>query len=273
MPGDHWPCQCQDALADAHQGAGAMRQRSGFQLPAPRGFFGSTVSWIDAAGAPHSRSVGPSLLSESMGSNRVSRRPTSHPLRRNTEGFYWFGQLGHHVWYESMEEYTALMRLDHRCRVTAIVTQPMRIDFAGGGAHFPDIFLEYADGRQGLCNVRPAALIDDAAAQQFEQTALVCSEIGWSHQVLPEVSRIERHNLEWLAAYRHPRHAPTAAGRMDILHAAQSGGTFGDLWSESRTLREAHPLAGLYHLLWRRDLDFDATRPLDFDTPIRKAAA
>lgn len=250
-----------------------MRQRPGFQLQRPKDFFGSTVSWIDATGKRHSRLAGPSLLHEPMGLNQPSRRPTSHPLRRNTEGFYWFSQLKQHVWYESMEEYTALMRLDHLRQITAIVTQPMRIDFTDGSAHFPDIFVEHIDGRQELCNVRPASLIDAKTEQQFANTESICSEIGWKHQVLPELSRIERHNLEWIAAYRHRRHAPTPLCRALTLAAAEPECTFGAVWDVCKRSGEEHAVAGLYHLMWKRELLFDANQPLQPSTSVRRAVA
>ena len=75
------------------------------------------------------------------------REPTSWKHKVNYTGFYWAATSGRHVWFESLYEMTALMRLDRDPMVLAISAQPMRIHWAvprGQGDvqhHTPDFFV------------------------------------------------------------------------------------------------------------------------------------
>ncbi|MFJ4221860.1 TnsA-like heteromeric transposase endonuclease subunit [Curtobacterium luteum] len=242
-----------------------MRRGSAFQIPraaADR----TAVSFVDARGRRRAFTATPELLLQPILTGRPSRRPATHPLKRNTEGFYWFEQTTAHIWHESMTEYTALMLLDHTEDIAGICTQPMRIDFSDGTSHFPDGFVIYADGRQQVFDVRPADLVDADAVAQFTKTAAVCAEVGWTHRLVVDITLPHRHNLELLAGYRHPRHLPTAALADQLLHEAAEPTRFGQLWARVR--RHTRSRAGLYNLLWHRELTFDMLHPLTMNTPI-----
>lgn len=242
-----------------------MRRGKSFQLP--RAAEDRTaVSFLDPAGKRRVFAATPELLLQPIVTGRPSRRPPTHPLKRNTEGFYWFEQTGRHVWHESMTEYTALMLLDHTAAVAAVCTQPLRMDFVDGTSHFPDGLVIYADGRQELFDVRPADLVDDAAVQQFAKTAQVCEQIGWTHRLIVDVPLVHRLNLELVAAARHPRHLPTDALADALLDAADEPRPFGALWSVVR--RSSHARAGLYNLIWNQELSFNMLKPLHMNTLI-----
>jgi len=165
-----------------------------------------------------------------------------------------------------MVEYTALMLLDHSADVAGICTQPMRFDFEDGTAHFPDIFLTYASGVQEVCNVRPADLIDDAAREQFRKAEALCDRVGWRHRVIVDLSLTQRQNLELLAAYRHPRNMPDDDVADTLLDVLAGEAPFGMLWEACQRHPDPYALAGLYNLLWHRDIVFDMSSPLEMNT-------
>ena len=226
----------------------------------------ASVSWRTEQGRTRSARATSELLHEPMTRNQPSRRPSTHPLKRNTEGHYWFEQTGHHVWHESMEEYTALMFLDHSEDVAGICTQPLRFDFADGTHHYPDAFLQLRDGRQVVCNIRPAALVDEAAVEQFAKTADACAQIGWSHRLIVDVPLTYRHNLDLLAAYRHHRNLPDDTLADALLGLVNEPTPFGALWAFTQRTPGPTALAGLYNLIWHRELCFDMTAALAMNT-------
>lgn len=248
-----------------------MKSLKAFSLPAGGKPGIPAVSWVDANRVIHTQRPSPEFGRKDMSFNLRARRPASFPLRRNIEGYYWFSQLRKHVWHESMEEYSALMFLDHVADVVGIAAQPMRIDFGNGLWHFPDFFSEYASGHRELINVRPADLIKPATVRQFAATDAFCAEVGWGHRVITGFTAIERHNLEWLAPYRHPRHAPSPEWKRELEDTTVGSIAFGRLWSLSRK-RGPAALAGVYHLLWQRILLFDSTRRFTFSSQIWKVS-
>ncbi len=250
-----------------------MRASTFFQLDRASLAGGHAVSWIDATGRKRRALASAALLHEPMAMNRRARVPATHPQKRNTQGYYWFSQLEKHVWFESMEEYSALMYLDHTENVSGVSAQPMRIDFDDNRFHFPDYLLAYERGRQELVNVRPAALIDERAQRQFATLTEVCSTIGWSHRVFDGLAPAERFNLEWIAAYRHGRHEPNAEVESALFGVIGDGQRFGAIWSFCRRQGRPHVLAGLYNLMWRREIVFDLSRPFAMDTLLRSAGA
>lgn len=242
-----------------------MRRAKSFQLPRAADKR-AAVSFLDAAGKKRVFAATPELLLQPIVLGRPSRRPSTHPLKRNTEGFYWFEQTGEHVWHESMTEYTALMLLDHTAAVAAVCTQPLRMDFADGTSHFPDGLVIYTDGRQELFDVRPADLVNHDAVEQFAKTAQMCEQIGWTHRLIVDIPLVHQLNLETIAGARHPRHLPTDALADLLLKIAEEPCPFGALWSAVR--RSAIGRAGLYNLIWNQELSFNMLEPLRMNTLI-----
>lgn len=53
------------------------------------------------------------------------RKPSSWQHKRNYEGDYWVATTGAHVWFESLIERAALMRLDRDRQVVGVAAQPI----------------------------------------------------------------------------------------------------------------------------------------------------
>ena len=62
----------------------------------------------------------------------------------------------------------------------------MLIEFSDGRKHIPDFFAELKNGDQIVYDVKPADRMAGGVNEQFELTAVVCSQIGWRHAVLNE---------------------------------------------------------------------------------------
>ena len=70
------------------------------------------------------------------------RVPASWKHKRNYEGYYWAATTGGHVWFESLYERAALMRIDRDRDVVGIAAQPMWIHWSSdGGKHAPGSLL------------------------------------------------------------------------------------------------------------------------------------
>lgn len=192
--------------------------------------------------------------------------------RRNYEGYYQCAGSGQPIWYESMTEYTALMGLDHQHRLAGIAAQPFCILFPNGMRHYPDFFAVHESGRQWVYDVRPAELVDEKAAEQFAKTRTVCDQIGWGYEVLDGLTGVPRHNLEWLAAYRHPYIKPDEHLVARILNAASVQKPLAELAVSVGQELPVRSLPGIYHLLWTRQLDYDETIPLGWGTLIGRTS-
>src|SRR5690625_4642359 len=87
-----------------------------------------------------------------------------------------------------MTEYTALMYLDHTERLSAVASQPVCFHFADASRHYPDFFALHESGEKVMYDVRPLALVDKTAEEQFAKTSEACERIGWGYAVLHGVS-------------------------------------------------------------------------------------
>lgn len=169
------------------------------------------------------------------------RVPESWKHKQNYEGFYWAATIGRHVWFESLYERAAVMRLDRDRRVLAMSAQPMIIRWGvGTRSHAPDYFVRYRDGLGVVVDVKPAKRIDERDAETFRWTAALCEGLGWGYQVVCDISTTEERNLRFLSGYRFDRWVST---EVDVILAAQVG--------EERTLRD-----------WASELDDVCAAPL-----------
>lgn len=132
---------------------------------------------------------------------RAVREPTSWQHKRNYSGFYWAATVRRHVWFESLYERSALMRLDRDRRVMGIAAQPAWLHWPTAPAtkHAPDYFVRYADGQAGLVDVRPADQIDHKTAAVFERTRQLCDRLGWRYLVVSDIEATEQRNLRFLS--------------------------------------------------------------------------
>lgn len=191
----------------------------------------------------------------------VVRTPSSWKHKRNYEGYYWAATTGSHVWFESLYERAALMRLDRDRRVVGLAAQPMWVHWSGGlGKHAPDFFVRYRGGGAAVVDVKPARQIDEDDAEAFGRTAELCEQLGWDYVVVSDISTIEHRNLRFLSGYRFDRWV-SAPGNTRLRDCA----------GDRRTLREwaalldgvcAEPLGAIYSALWWGLLEVDEDSPL-----------
>jgi hypothetical protein len=225
------------------------------------------VSWITPDDTEVTRTASPRLRDATLFGNKLTRQSAKYHNRVHYEGYYWFAGTGRHVWHDSMEEFYAVMWLDHQQAITNIAAQPFHLLFADGTHHYPDYIAQHRNGDRIVYDIRPEHRIDEDTAATFAKTATVCEAIGWQYRVITgQLTRVQRHNLEVVAGYRHPRLEPPE----DITEAIRAALT------EPTTLRELLSLLGPkrpgayihipYHLVWNRTIEFDTTRPLTFDT-------
>jgi hypothetical protein len=233
----------------------------------------AVIAWNDATGAVRSSIADKRLLRQGIESARMVRRPVKYKHRRNYEGHYWCAGSGERVWYESMTEYSALMELDHTLRLTKVAAQPFCVLFGDGTRHYPDYFALLDSGRQFVYDVRPEALVDEKAKIQFAKTREVCEQIGWGYQVLHGVTGVRRHNLEWLAGYRHPYVDPGPQIKARILNEASIPIPLGRLAAALDSTQPVRFLPGIYHLLWRGELTHSPSKPLGWHTIVERSTS
>jgi len=221
----------------------------------------TVVTWIDEFDQVQRRRANPSLLTARIYLARQSREKTWKRQNEPThQGYYWFGQLERHVWYETMSEYLGLMFLDQSRTVRAISAQPMLLSFGNGRSHYPDYFVLGGRGDQIMFNVHRADKVAEDPSQ-FEAALDVCRRIGWSFELFTGLSEVHRANLEWFSCYRHPDYRPSRKQAAGILRVAERGPTFADLLRRF-PMDESRTVAHVYNMIWCRQLAFDFELPL-----------
>jgi hypothetical protein len=96
-----------------------------------------------------------------------------------------------------------------------------------------------------------------------------CRDIGWDYRIFTGLASVERHNLEWLAAYRQPRHQPTPLEAGRILRAVNEPRTLSNVCS-TLTPEPARTIHHIYNLIWRQVLRTDMSQPLSWDSMIER---
>ncbi|QNE14855.1 TnsA-like heteromeric transposase endonuclease subunit [Pseudarthrobacter sp. NBSH8] len=199
-----------------------------------------------------------------------SRAGYKYPQRINHDGYYVVGQTCEQVWYESMTEYVALMQIEHSMSVASIASQPCCCLLRGEMAHYPDYAVRTAGGII-VIDVRDMHFTTLRDIAKFNRTGNLCKQLGWGYAVIEPLFGYERHNLVWLAGYRHWYAAPDAdlAGR--IIKLAADPTALMDLARELDANLGWRHLPAIFHLMFKRVLSYDGSRPLDDDTLIWKA--
>lgn len=245
-------------------------QRSRQHNP-PSGTHGrDMLTWIDAEGMVHMAPADSRATGLGLHKAAAYRQAIKYPHRRNYEGYYWFSRTRQHLWYESLTEYTALMWLDFSQAIVGISTQPFCIVFADGSAHYPDFFTVLSDGTQSLYDVRPQALIDEKSVAVFTKTRDVCARIGWPYQILGGLELPMRHNLEWLAAYRHSRYRAPPEVRETVTNYLTEPAKLLDVARAVNAEAPAFSIHYVYNLLWTREIRADLARPLSWNTYLKR---
>lgn len=198
------------------------------------------------------------------------RVPPSWKHKSNYTGFYWAATTGGHVWFESLYEKAALMRLDRNPDVVAIAAQPMWIHWVGDThRHAPDFFVRFRDGSAALVDVKPAENIEPDDVVAFDRTRALCDGLGWEYFVVDDIGDEEVRNLRFLSGYRYERWREPRCIAVLREHGGESARL--DAWAERLQGSFPEPLGAVYSALWWRDLIFDSSRHLSLSTTAKAA--
>ncbi|WP_160175060.1 TnsA-like heteromeric transposase endonuclease subunit [Microbacterium profundi] len=192
-------------------------------------------------------------------------KPRRDHWQRNRPGMYFFASTRRHVSYESLEEHSLLLILDHSQTVAAILAQPFKLFFIRNGErlnHVPDDLSVHHDGEQCVWDVRPYDRIDGSLTRKAALTREFCRDAGFTYRVFDGISKITRGSLEFLHAYSDARrYAPDPAAAESLRDVFEGGSTL----RLAISMLDASPREvrmWVYHMLWMRTLSFDHDRPL-----------
>jgi hypothetical protein len=192
------------------------------------------------------------------------RRFSWRRRQRHRPGLQFMVPTGRVHGFESLEEQSLLLALDFTGAVEDVLPQPFTLRFgaAGGGfrEHVPDFLAVFRDGSRWVFDVRPARLVGEDDATCFAAAAEAALEAGWRYSVVAGWRPNVRTGIDALSAQR--RDLQDRLGLQDrMLRAVSAGpGAFGDLVAATPlpAVARAHAL----HLLWRRRLGIDLSRPV-----------
>jgi hypothetical protein len=198
----------------------------------------------------------------------------SYKGQHNYVGRWWTATTGGHVGYESWLERDRLILLDFDPDTVGIASQPFWLFWttAEGRArsHAPDYFARLADGSALVLDCRPPERIKPRDEVAFEATRSACGMLGWRYEVVGAPPETLLGNARWLSGYRHPRYGlPEIAAALRAVFTTPAG-----LLAGAEMVGD--PIAVLpvvFHLLWRRELVTELTRPLHPEVVVRTAPA
>lgn len=184
--------------------------------------------------------------------------------QRHRPGLQFMVSTGRVHGFESLEEQSLLLALDFTGAVEDVLPQPFTLRFGAADGrflkHVPDFLAVFRDGSRWLFDVRPARLVKEDDATCFAAAAEAALEAGWRYSVVAGWRPHVRTGIDALSAQR--RDLQDRLGLQECLLEAVSGGpaAFGDLVAATPlpAVARAHAL----HLLWRRRLGTDLSRPV-----------
>lgn len=231
----------------------------------------ATVTWMPNVerARPKTAAANSDLLNRELYDVALFRQPHRYPRQKNIQGLYFFTGARKHVWHESQLEAQVMRWLDMREDVIALSAQPMRIDFADGTSHTPDLLILHSDHRQVLRDVKPERYIPKFQ-EQFAKTRAFCEHVGFHYEVHHELPRQIDVNLSWIAGFKHHGYRPMPediSRTVDALHRPLA------LRDAARLLDPddlARGRSGLFHLIWSGLLGFDLTAPISDRTLIER---
>jgi len=190
--------------------------------------------------------------------------------QRHRPGLQFMVSTGRVHGFESLEEQSLLLALDFTGALEDVLPQPFTLRFGTDGSgflkHVPDFLAVFRDGSRWLLDVRPARLVREDDATCFAAAAEAALEAGWRYSVVAGWRPHERTGIDALSAQR--RDLQDQLGLQERLLEAVSEGpaAFGDLAGATPlpAVARAHAL----HLLWRRRLGTDLSRPLGDASPV-----
>src|ERR1039457_3422854 len=184
--------------------------------------------------------------------------------QRHRPGLQFMVSTGRVHGFESLEEQALLLALDFTGALEDVLPQPFTLRFgtadSGFLKHVPDFLAVFRDGSRWLLDVRPARLVGENDATCFAAAAEAALEAGWRYSVVAGWRPHVRTGIDALSAQRRglqdrpgPHGPPLGAA---AAGAAPAGGLVGA--TPLPAVARAHAL----HLLWRRRLGTDLSRPL-----------
>jgi hypothetical protein len=184
--------------------------------------------------------------------------------QRHRPGLQFMVSTGRVHGFESLEEQSLLLALDFTGAAEGVLSQPFTLRFGTAGGrfreHVPDFLAVFRDGSRWLFDVRPARLVREDDAACFAAAAEAALEAGWRYSVVAGWRPNVLTGIDALSAQR--RVLQDRLGLQDRLLDAVSAGSaaFGDLVAATPlpAVARAHAL----HLLWRRRLGTDLSRPV-----------
>lgn len=191
------------------------------------------------------------------------RRFTPRKGQRHLGGRWWCATTGGHVGFESWLERDHVMLLDFDPAVVGIAAQPFWLSWPNEAGtrtrHAPDLFARRIDGTALVVDCRPVERRRPQDLAKFAVTGHACARLRWEYRLVAGLDPVLVGNLRWLSGYRHPRNDVPAVGvsLMDVF------ATPTPLLAGAEAVGD--PIAvlpALFHLLWRRVLSADLSRPL-----------
>lgn len=220
--------------------------------------------WTVAWRTPGGELVGPArdLGEVPVAGCEPVRRFSWRARQRHRPGLEFMVSTGRLHGFESLEERRLLLALDF-VGVVEVLPQPFRLRFEtidGFRKHVPDFLAVMRDGSRRLFDVRPARLIEEADEVAFAAAGEAAWAIGWRYSVVvgwrPHVFSV----LDALSAQRRDLVDQLGLQGQLLGVVACEPVAFGDL--VARTSLPAVARAHALHLLWRRRLGVDLSRPL-----------
>lgn len=206
-------------------------------------------------GMTRQKQMGSGLTQMSFEDTAPVRFGRNYQHRRHYEGIYPVISTRQSVWYESLLEWQCLMQLEHTGDLSGISAQPFCIVGPDRFRHYPDFFYRRgSDGAGVVVDVRSANRIDEETRAQYELTAALCSEVGWEYEIMHGLTGWAAMNLEWLSAFRHPRFAFAAPVMERLKPYIARPRPFVDAARLIDLRAPEAGKAGLYHLMWTREV-------------------
>lgn len=187
--------------------------------------------------------------------------PVPYPGRRSFVTKAWASATGQSLACGSLRQQRCGMLLDRDPAVAARSAGPMELHGTQDGcvqSLRPD-FVALRAGRREVVCVQPEEITDGWHAGQ-KLLARAAAVAGWRVRIMRPPDGVELDNLLLLYAARSPQHLALGDAEALARH-----------FTSARTIRSGVRAAGLptfagvdlaYHLLWKRRLHTDMTRPL-----------
>lgn len=177
----------------------------------------------------------------------------------------------HAGWFESRNEQETYRELLMTRPITAMATQPMRLEWplpGGARTHVPDAVYATTDGTVTLLDVTRRARLESAEAVAiFRLTSTTAAALGWSYQVRVELEPQHQRNVAavWACRRARPDHAALWQERARSLPSAcqffQAADHFGGADRPS--------YGAVMHLIANRHLFMNLTAPMTIDAVVR----